>query len=413
MIHHATKLKVGENRGAPRVWLEGKYLLKAGFAPNDFIELEFNQGKLVVRKSKEASNHKVSSRSNGIPIIDLNSQKLKQSIVDAESVQVYVGDEVIAITTPRIRGKKATRTTNGLEGAIFAGGGLLSEAARQAGYTPGFAIEIDPGYAQVYQDNHPEASMWNLPIEEVVPKYLPKVELLTIGIPCEPYSVARRNGPKGVPPEAHPLGDMVFWAAKLLDYLNPKDIIIEEVPKFLESGAGFILLNILERLGYTVETAVHSPNDFGYLSGRKRAVIVAHSGQYKPPTPRSTQMTVSDILDSNPEGWFTPETKPWIFKHWEKQTAKGNGFASTVILPDATRIPTIKKRYFAQQGDNPVLPHPTDKDTFRFFSIGEVRRIMGLPDSFILPAAKTRAGEVMGQGVDVNLFTDLIGGLHA
>ena len=56
----------------------------------------------------------------------------------------------------------------------------------------------------------------------------------------------KRN--REAPPEAHELGDMTFWALKTVDLINPYTVVIEEVPQFLQSGAGFILFHALERM---------------------------------------------------------------------------------------------------------------------------------------------------------------------
>jgi DNA (cytosine-5)-methyltransferase 1 len=108
--------------------------------------------------------------------------------------------------------------------------------------------------------------------------------------------------------------------------------------------------------------------------------------------------------------WFNRETKSWLFKHWDEQTAKGNSFASQQVTTETTAVQAIKKRYFSQQGDNPVV-----KDTrvgregwFRWLTLTEVRRIMGLRDDYYLGDTTTGAGEVMGQGVLVDVFRQII-----
>lgn len=123
--------------------------------------------------------------------------------------------------------------------------------------------------------------------------------------------------------------------------------------------------------------------------------------------------TMADVLqpaDDPSLEWFTPETesKQWLFDHWEKQTEKGNGFASQLIRYSDARVGTIKKRYFAGQGDNQVVVHPSLPDTYRWLTICEVKRIMGLPDSYNLGDTKTTAGEIMGQGVEVGAVTRII-----
>ena len=107
--------------------------------------------------------------------------------------------------------------------------------------------------------------------------------------------------------------------------------------------------------------------------------------------------------------WFSKESKEWVFKQWERQTEKGNNFAKRqVITGDSDYVQAITKRYFAQQAGNPIVAHPTKPDTYRWLTPIEVKRLMGLPDEFDLGETKTFAGEVMGQGVLVEVFHKVI-----
>ena len=94
--------------------------------------------------------------------------------------------------------------------------------------------------------------------------------------------------------------------------------------------------------------------------------------------------------------------------HWERNAAKGNGFISQKLTPASTHVQAITKRYFSLQGDNPVVCHPTKPDVYRWLTIDEVKMIMGLPESYDLGGAKTTAGEIMGQGVLVDVFRQII-----
>jgi hypothetical protein len=108
---------------------------------------------------------------------------------------------------------------------------------------------------------------------------------------------------------------------------------------------------------------------------------------------------MSGILDPTEAGeWFNEETKPWLFYHWRDQQAKGNGFVSQQITPDSPSIGTIAKRYFAGQGQHPVVKHPTQLDTFRWLSLPEVKRLHGIRDGYFVGSSKTLAGELIGQG---------------
>jgi site-specific DNA-cytosine methylase len=82
-----------------------------------------------------------------------------------------------------------------------------------------------------------------------------------------------------LPPEAHPNGgDMVYWALRAVEATNAHTVLIENVPDFLKSSAFHILRNVLTRLGYNVEGRIIDPLDFGALTSRKRAIIIARTG---------------------------------------------------------------------------------------------------------------------------------------
>lgn len=187
------------------------------------------------------------------------------------------------------------------------------------------------------------------------------------------------------------------------------------MPQYADSASFCVLKHVLSRLGYTTDYKVLSAHDYGGITVRKRLCIQAHKGR-SCTWPRETPFAgcLGDYLQDIPEDsplWFGLEH--WLVRYWAKQTARGNGFAGTQLTRQSTRVPTIKKRYFAMQGDSPVLRHPTDSTRFRLFTVEEVKRFMGVPAAYQLGESKTTAGEVLGQGVEVNLFTQVLKGLLA
>ena len=204
----------------------------------------------------------------------------------------------------------------------------------------------------------------------------------------------------------------MYWALKAADLLNPHTIVVEEVPAFLKSGAGYILCHALTRMGYTVDARVINPIEYGALTARTRAVVIATSFEHVVwPEAKPVTRCVGDVLESISDAsplWFDRVTKPWLYDHWQRQTAKGNGFQPPQLKPQDAYCPTIKKRYFAGQGDNVVVCHPSRPDCHRWLTLGEVRRLMGLPDDYILGDAVTTAGEILGQGVQVDVFAEII-----
>lgn len=413
---------LGQHNKAPRIWLEGKYLRDAGFAPGCHIQVEFATQQILIKLAPNGPRVVSSKKQGQIPVVDLNSSAILTTFGNTVSqLQVLVSPNQIVLTPAYSLALRASRCKNGTEGSCFSGGGLLTEAAKQAGYTPAFAIEVDPGYAAIFEQNHPEAKMFNLSVEDVPLDALPQVELLTLGIPCQPWSKARtcqtgKKRDRSLPPEAHPLSDLSIWASLLIRQVQPATVVIEEAPDYLNSSAGYMLRLFLERAGYFVHAAVLDPTQYGEITSRKRTVIVATSepGFLWPATTPCTK-TFADYADS-PEiaesHYFTPADKPWLFKHWETQTRKGNGFAPPQLSLHSTRVPVLRRRYFAQQGDGVVVKHPT-REAYRWLSLDEARRIHGVPQTYFLDEQNslTRAGEIIGQGVIVSFFRKILSGL--
>lgn len=410
---------IGNNKDAPRVWLEGQYLLQAGFAPANRIQVEFTKGQVIIRLAKDGTRVVSSKRKGLIPVLDLNSSALTEAFGTITTLQVHIAVGVITLTPSQTDVLRETRCRNGKEGSVYSGGGLLTEAARLAGYKPAFAIEVNPQYAEIFQKNH-DARMFNLSVEDAPLDQLPEVELLTLGIACEPYSLARRRDrvtgakrDRSLPPEAHPLSDLTIWAALIIRKLNPATVVIEQAPGYLTSGAGYMMQHFLKRAGYTVEARVLDPREYGELTGRRRSVIVAHSGsdfQWPDPSPSSqTFATIRDDESMLEDQYFTADTKPWLVNHWNTQLAKGNGFASAQLSDESTSVPCISKRYMAGQGTGAVVKHRTRPDCWRWLTLKEIRKLHQIPETYLLSDdSKTLSGEVIGQGVIVSLFQKII-----
>lgn len=417
-----TVLALGRHRGAPRIYIEGRYLNEAGFEPGRCYAIACTDAGIKLTLSEEGRTVS-GKRRNTIGVIDLNSQDLDAIFGRAERVMIQCRQGTITIQLSRIESKRRERVLDHRSVALFSGGGLLSQAARQAGFQTIASIELDPRYADIYQANHGGhmicASVEQAPWDQFA--RLAPIGLLEMGLPCEPYSRIRRldrgtqsKRDASLVPESHELGDMVYWALKAADILNPHTVVIEEVPPFLDSGAGYILQHALRRMGYTVEGRVLNPRHFGSMTGRRRAVVVATSFDdiaWPQPPESQHESRLGDLFDDitdDSELWFDSTTKPWLYNHWSRQTQRGNGFEPPKLTAVSTHCPTIKKRYFAGQGDNPVVQHPRDPNRHRWLTLNEVRRLMGVPDDYELGDAKTIAGEVLGQGVEVGTFTRLI-----
>lgn len=410
---------IGNHRGSPRVYLEGEYLLSADFLPTKLIEATFRPGRVTLRLSEQGTR-RVSQKAKGRPVIDINSRALRDAFGDAETLQVIVRSGEIILTPLRTEERRRRRCRNGKEGSLFSGGGLFTKAAQLAGFKPGFAVELNPDYARVYEQNFPDALMFNMSVADVPLDELPEVEILTIGIPCEVFSnlrtTTRGTGQKRdrsqVPEAQHIDADLTMWAALIIERVNPATVIIEEAKEWLNSGAGWMMRHFLTRLGYSVDARVIDAVEYGELMNRRRSVMIATSDtEINWPREERTARRLGDIFDTPEEvegTWFDADSKAWLFRHWTNQRAKGNGFEAVKVTAESATIKTITKRYLSGQGDGSVIAHDSEPGVCRWFSLAEIRRLFGVPESFILPSAKTTAGEVIAQGVIVTLFQKII-----
>ena len=412
-----TVVKVGENRNSPRIYLQGRWLVDAGFAPGDQIEVDFGEQAVTVTAGR--GDRKVSGKfGNSVAVIDINTPNLARALAGAGHVKATAKNGRIVITPAYTVMLMRSRELVNTEASFYSGGGMLTLAAKLCGFAPRLAVEINEAYADVYQRNHPEAHLFNGSVEETpwesLKRYRP-IGLMTMGIPCEPFSRVRRvdkgdqkKRDKELPPEAHDLGDMVFWALRGVEALNPHTLVCEEVPDFLRSGAGFIFTQALRRLYPHVEARVFDSGDYGCLAMRRRAIVVASNNPIRLPEPSEPRSRLADVFDPEPHKWFNRETKPWFFEHREKHDARGNNFSNRVFTADSPRMGAISKRYFNGQGGNPVIKHPSEPDTYRWLTMNEVKRLHGIPDDYYLGTSMTTAGEVIGQGVIVPMFQQII-----
>lgn len=406
-ILRTSVLKIGENKGSPRIWQENKILEVANFKIGEPIRITYSSQAIRIIPDVDG-DHKVSKKRN-VPVIDINNNKIRQVFDLSTKVQVIVKFGEIIIRKTYTDNRIALRLDDDSSCGIFVGGGTLDQAAKQAGYKSKWAIEINEKYADVWQANH-KGTMHNCNIADIDFDLLEPVSLLVAGIPCEPFSIARQNQPDQ---EFHVNENLSIFILFVIKKINPRTIIFEEVPQYASSQIGNATIEALKQMGYNVECKVIKGTDFGELMVRKRVAIVATTPPEVPkfpqenPIPRKMGEILLDVDDPRCE-WFHIDEKQWLKNHWATQLAKGNNFVSQVITADSDSIGAITRRYFAQQGSNPIVAHPTKPDVYRWLTPIEVKRLMGLPDDYDLGDTKTLAGEIMGQGVLVKVFQKVI-----
>lgn len=432
--------KVGNNRGAPRIWLEGLQTERAGFAPGSRYDVEV-QGQTVVLSlnpdgSRVVSSKMVGERAN--PIIDLNSRELLAVFDGMASIRVAVKDGEIYLVPLASELKKQERFKRLREklergeplamGSLAHGGGILAHAVHTGLQNAGietelkFANEIRPellDHAAIHND------AWNdktMPIAAPLQEFafderglaqLPKLEGLEMGLPCSGHSVAglAKRG-HGIP-EAHPeVGHLVVSALIIINKTNPAFICFENVPGYEGSASAAILRSQLRDLGYRTEERILSGKEWNAIENRNRWCMVAvtegiefNFDQLMPP--QSVPRQLGEILDPIPldDPMWSP--MEGLKAKQERDIADGKGFRMQVYDESAESVGTIGKGYMRNRSTEPKIRHPENPELLRLMTPTEHAKAKGIPPHLVDGLSSTVAHEVLGQSINFDPFRDV------
>jgi DNA (cytosine-5)-methyltransferase 1 len=185
---------------------------------------------------------------------------------------------------------------------IFSGAGGLTLGFKRAGYRPLFALDADWDAMVTYTRNNPGIAWLAKDVRKVSAKELAEVkresiDVIVAGIPCEGYSMLnRRYDP------SDPRNYLFLEFIRLVRYLSPKAVLIENVPGLLRrDNGGFrrAIESLLEDLGYTVSSFELNAADYGVPQRRVRVFFVGlYKGKkFTPPPPTHGDDGKKSILD--------------------------------------------------------------------------------------------------------------------
>ena len=155
--------------------------------------------------------------------------------------------------------------------------GLVSEVAWQ--------IENDPYCCEILEKNYPNSSVINCNVEEIDPKDLDPIDILTAGFPCQPVSVAGVR--KGMEDERWLFDEVI----RFISILRPRIFILENVPGLLTANKGAAFGNVLTQI------AALRSYDFEWQIISARSIGAAHL--------RERFFGVGILANSNDEGVWT------------------------------------------------------------------------------------------------------------
>jgi DNA (cytosine-5)-methyltransferase 1 len=300
---------------------------------------------------------------------------------------------------------------------LFAGIGGIRLGFEQAGFECVYSNERDKSAAATYALNHDE-DIDVRDIREVDIKQIPAHDVLCAGFPCQPFSragvSARVSSSRKHGFEDKDQGVMFFEIIKILKYHKPKAVFLENVSNFERHDKGNTLRIVkeeLKALGYELQDPRVIDASLVVPHRRKRIYMIAiRDGAFKFPEIKQQKHKLADILEKNVPDTYTISDRLWQ-SHQERtirNKKKGNGFAHYVVDFNGVAN-TLTSRYGKDGRENLV---PQEGDNPRMLTPRECARLMGFPETFILPATKTPAYRQFGNSVCVPIIKILATSLN-
>ncbi len=156
---------------------------------------------------------------------------------------------------------------------LFAGAGGLSLGLEQAGFNHVLLNDIDKDACNTLKFNKPRWNVVQCDVKEISSKHIKrKVDLITGGFPCQPFSYAGKNlGFNDI------RGTVFFEVARIVDEIKPKVFMLENVKGLIKHDNGNTfntIKDIIKELGYELYASVINAVDYGVPQKRERIILV-------------------------------------------------------------------------------------------------------------------------------------------
>lgn len=425
--------KITEQRGKPRIWIEGSRLELAGFTParRYTVQVDAEACRLTLRIAEEGDRLVSRRESAGkvSPIIDICNATLAM-FAGFDRVRVVFAAGVVHVLPLASEARKAERlqrlqaklaTGRPLDvGSVSTGVGVLSLAVHEGFAAAGldtrlaFACDIDAEYLAQCEAKNPawaaDTIMLAAPLQEVAfdpwaISKLPRLDVLEGGIPCTAHSVAgRAKKALAIPEDDKSVGHLIAGFLALVAATNPAAVKLENVKQYLSSASFAILRNQLTEWGYTVHAVVLSGKEFNVLENRERMAMVAVTAgiefdfaELERPAP--TVQRLGDLLEDVPADSPLWSEMAGLKAKQERDKAAGKGFAMQIFTADSTHVSTIGRGYSKVRSTEPKILCPANPDLLRQLTPSEHAAVKQIDTRLIEGMSATKAHEVMGQSI--------------
>jgi len=321
---------------------------------------------------------------------------------------------------------------------LFAGIGGIRMAFEEIGGRCVFTSEWDEYAQKTYRENFKDGHLIHGDITKIGAEDIPDHDVLLAGFPCQPFSIAgvsKKNAlgrSHGFADETQ--GTLFFDVARIIDAKRPRAFLLENVKNLTSHDKGrtfdVIMRTLRDELGYYVEARVvdaahfvpqHRERiliagfresvmfDWGVLDlpakGVKRLGSILHRRDgTEPELPWDEgRYFIYDKKRVNPKYTLTEHLWSYLQRYAEKHREKGNGFGFGLVGPDSVTR-TLSARYYKDGSE--ILIRQGAKTCPRRLTPRECARLMGFPDTFVIPVSDTRAYKQFGNSVVVPVMRE-------
>jgi len=193
---------------------------------------------------------------------------------------------------------------------LFCGCGGTTQGLKDAGFRVIAGVEKDVLAVATYRKNHRGTKVWDTDICDLKPQDLLRhhglrrgqLDLLAGCPPCQAFSSMRRlNGKRRVHDRLSK--DLVFEYLRFVEGLNPKVVLIENVPRLIDDYRFNQVRKRLRKLGYVGKPAIFNAAHFGVPQRRRRMIFIASRVgliEYADPADEADRLTVRDVIGEMP-----------------------------------------------------------------------------------------------------------------
>lgn len=423
-----TYAAIGENKGSPRIYIQGLTLPDKGFSKGATYLREDDLENGIMRLVLDENGDKVvSGKQNGrISVIDINNKTIPKVFGDAQYVRIDILDGFIEISVDHIEQKKRERELawsdavsqrKVTKGTLFAGIGMSTLALHDsfAGHgidmTTSWVVDRENKFLQVAHDNNraitDKTKFIQGSIERLESQLLSQVNICQFSASCRGHSRAGKSKNNHQHAEQHSDTVGVYGLLKSFEHINAAFYISENVIEAKTSTTYMIIRSVLELLGYSIYEMELDNQQSGSFENRKRYWFVAVSNGLKDldltklPVYPKTYETLGDLMEP-----ISDDDPMWSDNDYLKakaitDAAAGKGFKRQLVDKTATKVGCINANYAKKQSSPPMVVRDQD-DKERLLTVIEHARAKSCDESLVQDLSATLGHYGLGQGVDMN-----------